>query len=381
VQIRLLRLADVTGTDARAWQRLADDALAPNMCLDPRFLLPARHRGAEMDEVRVLAVQDGGEWLAALALSTKRVAPRVPVLAATTGGAFMTTKCDRHHPLVRRDRAAEGLDALLRGTTTVGLPGLALLRRFPADGPLADALARVADRRRMRVHERSRDVGAWAPRETFTVLDVPPPVDGVLADPPLSTAHLRKEDAKNIRRVARGLARELGGPLELHDESVDGGAVDRFVALQLAGWKGDVTRGGAALGLDPVEEQWFRRSVAAFRDDDDLRVLRLAAAGTTLWTGFQVRSGGGWFGMLDAYDERFRRFSPGSVGRIAMMTYLLGTTDAPFIDPGFSSHYAVGARIWPAARPQVDLLVSARGLAAHAVLRAAPLARRFGLVA
>lgn len=381
MQIRLLRLADVTDADTQAWQRLADHALAPNMCLDPRFLVPARNRGAEMDEIRVLVVQEGGEWLAALALTTKRVVPRVPVLALTTGGAFMTRECDRHHPLVRRERAPEALDALLRGTTTVGLPGLALLRRFPAEGPLADVLTQVADRRRMLVHEKTRDVGAWAPREAFTVLEVPPLVDGALVDPPLSTGHLRTEDARNIRRVSRGLARELGAPLELHDESEDPGAVDRFVALQQSGWKGDADHGGAALGLDPVEERWFRESVAAFRHDGDLRVLRLAAGGTTLWTGYQVRSGGGWFGMLDAYDEQFRRFSPGSVGRIAMMTYLLGTTDAPFIDPGFSSHYAVGARIWPAARPQVDLLVSTRGLAAHAVLRAAPLARRFGRVA
>jgi CelD/BcsL family acetyltransferase involved in cellulose biosynthesis len=381
VQIRLLRLADVTGTDAQAWQRLADDALAPNMCLDPRFLVPARHRGVEMDEIRVLVVQEGGEWLAALALTTKRVASRVPVRALTTGGAFMTRECDRHHPLVRRDRPAEALDALLRGATTAGLPGLALLRRFPAEGPLADALTQVADRRRMLVHEKARDVGAWAPRDAVTVPAVPPLVDGLLVDPPLPTAHLRKDDARNIRRVCRGLVRELGGPLELHDESGDPTAVDRFVALQASGWKGDAAHGGAALGLDPVEERWFRESVAAFRHDGDLAVLRLAAGGTTLWTGYQVRSGGAWFGMLDAYDERFRRFSPGSVGRLAMLGYLLGTTDAPFVDPGFSSHYAVGARIWPAARAQVDLLVSTRGLAAHAVLRAAPLARRFGLVA
>jgi len=121
--------------------------------------------------------------------------------------------------------------------------------------------------------------------------------------------------------------------------------------------------------------------VTGFRRDGDLRVLRLTAGDETLWTGFLVRSGGGWFGVLDAYDERFRRFSPGSIGRIAATTYLLGTTDAPFVDPGFGSSYAVGARLWPAPRPQVDLLVATGGPAADAVLRAAPLARRVGLVA
>ncbi|GIG37786.1 GNAT family N-acetyltransferase [Cellulomonas pakistanensis] len=380
MDIRLIPLADVTEADERAWHGLAADALAPNMCLDPRFLLTARSR-PDAHEVRVLAARDGGAWLGALAVTTKRVAPRLPVRALTTGGEFMTSQCDRHHPLLRRDRAPEALDALLRGAPTVGLPGLALLRRFPAEGPLADVLATVAERRGMRVHERSRDVGAWAPREAFDVVPVPPLVDGVLVDPPLSTGHLRTDDARNLRRVARGLARELGGPLELREESADPAAVDRFVALQASGWKGDAARGGAALGLDAADERWFRDSVDAYRRDGDLAALRLTAGGETVWAGFQVRSGGGWFGLLDAYDERFRRFSPGSVGRIACMTYLLGATDAPFVDPGFGSHYAVGARLWPAARPQVDLLVAARGPAAHAVLRAVPLARRLGVAA
>lgn len=380
MDIRLIPLADVTDADARAWQRLAADALAPNMCLDPRFLLPARSR-PDAHEIQVLAARDGGDWLGALAVTTKRVAPRLPVRALTTGGEFMTSQCDRHHPLLRRDRAPEALDALLRGAPTVGLPGLALLRRFPAEGPLADVLDRVATRRRMRVHVRSRDVGAWAPGEAFDVLPVPAAVDGVVVDPPLSTAHLAKDDAKNVRRVARGLARELGGPLELRDESDDPAAVDRFVALQAAGWKGDPSRGGAALGLDPADERWFGDMVDAFRRDGDLDALRLTAGGETIWSGFYVRSGGGWFGLLDAYDERFRRFSPGSVGRLAAMTSLLGTTDAPFVDPGFGSHYAVGARLWPTARPQVDVLVAARGPAAHAVLRAVPLARRLGVAA
>lgn len=373
MQVQLIALSDVDAADARRWQDLAADALAPNMCLDPRFLLPALALGAETDEIRLLVVREGGTWLAALACTTKRVAPRVPVRAVTTGGEMLTRECDRQHPLVRRGRAVEALDALLRGTAEVGLPGLVQLRRFPVEGPLAATLAQVVRRRRMRVHERSRDVGVWAPRDAVAVLPVPSPVDGVLVDPPLSCAHMRTDDARNTRRVARGLAREAGGPLELHDESGDPAAVDRFVALQAAGWKGDAARGGAAVGLDPARERWFRGQVAAFGADGDLRVLRLAAGGTTLWTGFQARSGDGWYGLLDAYDEQFRRLSPGSAGRVAAMTYLLGTTDAAFVDPGFSSHYAVGARIWPAARPQADLLVAARGPVAHAVLAAAHL--------
>lgn len=379
MQVRILPLVDVTAEEGRAWQDLASDAVAPNMCLDPRQLLAARHLGERVADLRLLVVTEGARWLAVLALTTKRVIPRLPVQALTTGGDYMTLESDRHHPLVRRGRAVEALDALLRGAPTVGLPGLALLRRFPLEGPLADALAEVVRRRRLPVVERSRETGAWAPREAFTVLDVPDPVDGVIVDPPLSTAHLRPGDAQKLRRVVRGITRETGEPIALHLEAARPDADDRFVELQSAGWKGDTDRGGAAVGLDPRREHWFRDAARAFREDGDLAVLRLAAGPHTLWTGYLARSGGGWFGMLDAYDERFRRFSPGSVGRVVAMTYLLGATDAPFVDPGFGSHYAVGARLWPAPRTQVDLLLPAGGLAAHALVRAVPLARRLGL--
>ncbi|WP_217617298.1 hypothetical protein, partial [Cellulomonas sp. GbtcB1] len=90
--------------------------------------------------VRVLSARERGEWLAALAVTTKRVAPRLPVRALTTGGEFMSSQCDRHHPLLRSGRAPEALDALLRGAPGVGLPGLALLRRLPAEGPPAAVL-------------------------------------------------------------------------------------------------------------------------------------------------------------------------------------------------------------------------------------------------
>lgn len=381
MHIRMIPLGEVTDADAQAWKRLADHAAQPNMYLDPRYLVPARHRREEAADVRVVVVQEGGEWLAALAVTTKPVAPHVPVLAATTGGTFATVHSDRHHPLVRAGREVESLTALLRGMRGVGLPGLVQLRRFPGEGPLADALAEVLRTTPVRAWERRRDVGAFAPREALTLPPVGPLVDGVLVDPPLAVDHLPRDERSNLRRRARGLAREAGGPLELHDLSADPTAEDQFVELQASGWKGDAGRGGSALRLEPVAERWFRQVAAGFRRDGDLAVVRLAAGGQTQWIGYGVRSGGAYFGFLDAYAEQHRRYSPGSIGRVVILTYLLGSTDAPFFDPGFDSRYTVGARLFPVARPVVDLLVSARGLTARSVVRAAPVARRLGLLA
>lgn len=379
MQIRLLSLAEVTDEDVQAWHRLAVHAAEPNMYLDPRFLVPARDRGAEAADLRLVVAQDGDEWLAALAVATKPLGARIPLRAATTGATFMTWHADRHHPLLRAGREAEALGALLRGMTRVGLPGLLQLQHVPAGGAVAAALDEVVARTGIAVLERRRSVAAFAPRDRVTVLPVPEG-PGPVVDPPLSWDHMPTDERRNMRRGVRGLVREAGGPLELHDLSADPGGDDAFVALQAAGWKGHADRGGAALALDPVAERWFRDVTARFRRDKDLLLVRLAAGGETLWMGYALRSGSAYFGFLDAYAERHRRYSPGSVGRIASMTYLFGTTDAPFFDPAFDSRYATGARIFPDSRDHVDLLVATGGPAARALLRAVPAARRLGLV-
>ncbi|HYQ74071.1 GNAT family N-acetyltransferase [Cellulomonas sp.] len=379
MRTRLLALADVTDAESEAWHRLADHAAEPNVYLDPRFLLPARDRGRAAADLRLLVVEDGGAWLAALAVTTKPFAPRLPLRAATTGGSFMTGHADRHHPLLRAGREVDALRAMLRGARSAGLPGLLQLQHVPLGGPVERALAEIAAADGTAVLERRRQVAAFAPRADVAVPEVPEG-PGPVVDPPLAWDHMATDERRNMRRGVRGLAREAGGPLELHDVTDDPRADDDFVALQAAGWKGDAGRGGAALALDPVAERWFRAVVGGFRRDKDLRVVRLAAGGATLWTGYALRSGSAWFGFLDAYAEAHRRYSPGSVGRVASMTYLLATTDAPFFDPAFDARYATGARIFPSSRTHVDLLVATGGPAARGVLRAVPAARRLGLV-
>ncbi|WP_454048922.1 GNAT family N-acetyltransferase [Cellulomonas sp. Marseille-Q8402] len=379
---RLIALTEVTDADVRAWRHLAEKAAEPNVYLDPRFLVPARDRGREAADLRLVVVQDGEEWLAVLAVTTKAVAARVPVRAATTGGTFMTTHADRHHPLVLAGREVEALDAMLHGLRGLGLPGLVQLQYFPADGALADALAEVVDRGSMLVHERGRVESAYATRAGVgaeRVESLVPGGGGVVVDPPLACAHMGSGRRKDVRRRLRALAREAGGPVELHDVSADPGFDDEFVALQAAGWKGDPEQGGAALALDPLAQRWFREVLAGFRRDGDALVLRLVAGGMTVWAGYSLRSGGAYFGFLDSFAEEHRRFSPGALGRLAEAAHVFGSTDAACLDPAFDARYEVGAQLYPDRRTHVDLLISTRGLVARTAVRAAPVAQRFGI--
>lgn len=375
VRIRLIPLPAVTDADVAAWRRLAGAAVEPNLYLDPRFLVPARDRGPDGAAVRLLVVEEAGEWLAALAVTARTTGGRIALRTTTTGGEFMAVHADRHHPLVRADRATEALDALLRGTTTAGLPGLVQLRRFPSDGPLADALAEVLGRGPFRRDEYRQDVGAFVRRTSVPAEPVTAPV----VDPPLHVGHLGAADRKGLRRRARALARAAGGPLVLHDVSDDPRLEDEFVELQASGWKGDPAQGGDALRLDPAAERWFREVVAAFRADGDVLAVRLEAGGATQYLSIMLRSGGIHVGFMDTYSEKHHQLSPGAIGRLAELGYVLAVTDAPHYDPAVGSRYGSSTRIYPDRRTYVDLLVAARGLAAHATVAAAPLARRWGL--
>lgn len=223
MRTRLLALADVTEAEEEAWHRLADRAAEPNVYLDPRFLLPARDRGRAAADLRLLVAEDAAGWLAALAVTTKPFAPRLPLRAATTGGPFMTGHADRHHPLLRDGPEVEALRALLRGARSAGLPGLLQLQHLPVGGPVERALAEVAAADGTAVLERRRQVAAFAPRAAVAVPEVPEG-PGPVVDPPLAWDHMATDERRNMRRGVRGLAREAGGPLELHDVTDDPGA-------------------------------------------------------------------------------------------------------------------------------------------------------------
>jgi hypothetical protein len=279
----------------------------------------------------------------------------------------MTPYADRHHPLLHRDRPAEALDALLHGCARAGLPRLLQLHHVPTDGPLATALDAIPAGRRA---HRLREVrGAYA-RRTAPPPDPAAPRAHEIADPPLATEHLSTKDRHDLHRCARGLARATDGPLVLHDHGDDPGVDEQFLDLQHAGWKGDTSRGGAALRLEPEHERWFRGVTGAFRADGDLSAMRLSAGGQTVWIGYALCSGGMAFGYLDAYAEEHARYSPGSVGRVATMTHLLTSTPVTAFDPSFDARYTAVTRLFPDRRDRVDLLVPTGGPLSTAVVAA-----------
>jgi CelD/BcsL family acetyltransferase involved in cellulose biosynthesis len=169
-----------------------------------------------------------------------------------------------------------------------------LLRDVPRDGPtstLVEALAR-ADR---------HPTGRWESQRSPRV---------ALGGAPVEERAGGKFRA-NLRRRARRL-QELGA---VALRRVDGGpdvnaAVDEFLALEAAGWKGQQ---GTAIALDPALVGFYRRIArdAAARGTLALRALTLD--GRAVAFHFGLVQGGVYYLPKTAYDETLGSVSPGQL--------------------------------------------------------------------
>jgi CelD/BcsL family acetyltransferase involved in cellulose biosynthesis len=267
----------VGATEVQAWRELCDHAVEPNPFYAPEFVLPAWDslaiRGCGL---RVVA--EGGEWIACLPIRARRAAGAATV-ALTHAYSFLST------PLIRRDRlqaGARGLVARTRG----GGAALSLLRAGgggPVDRALAGAaaeagLAPIWERRALRAAAR-----------------------------PLGDAARPRH--RDLERRRRRLQEDLGGPVTIEDRAGSAAAVEAFVRLEAAGWKG---REGTALADRAGDRTFFAAMAAGMAARGNLRLWTLAGEGRTVAMACELRAGDAVFGFKTCHDERLRRFSPGT---------------------------------------------------------------------
>lgn len=361
LRARTLPLAAVTPRDRERWAALGDRAAEPNPFLTPAYLATAhRHLPAAAD-VRLVVIEDDDGMRALLPLSPGGRFRRTPVRCATTAGAFLGSESPLCVPLVDRERTVEVLEVLLThlGSRRSGLPGLVELTLVPGDGPFLRALTAACARRRVPLLERSRFEraalvpadGAPSPREALSVAR-----------------------RKQVDRLQRRLEREVG-PLRLEDRGKDPQAFADFVRVEAAGWKGRAEDGGGALAVVPGAQAWFTDVTDELRDRGDLSVLTLTAGDELVYLSVLLRAGTSAYSLMDTYDERFARHSPGTVGRVLEQEHLLADPRTTLFDPCLHPRHAVPTGLYRDRRPLVGLLLAPRGVLARGLLRALPLVR------
>jgi CelD/BcsL family acetyltransferase involved in cellulose biosynthesis len=346
----MLSLEGLRPRDLEAWRELAARAAEPNPFFEPEFVLPAaRHLGAS--DVRLVVVEGSeGEWLACM--------PVVPRLRLK-GAHIPVWSVWRHlhaalgTPLVARSDLHLATDRLVHQALRLSHLGVVAFPWVGDDGPVVAGLlaALEARGRRPAVHRAFERAVMTRP-----TLD-----DGVEAL--LSRSHRR-----DLGRLGRRLAERLDAPLEVRDDADRGAAVDEFLAVEAAGWKG---KEGTALACVDGHGEFFRELCDGFRAVGRLQVLTLGSAERTVSYKFNLLAGDAVFCFKIAFDESFERFRPGLQLELRMLEVFRDRMAQAWMDSCAASDSQLFEHLWPERRAIGSYVVSATGVLAWTISRGA----------
>ncbi len=285
-------------TDAAA-DDLAADAVEANVFYEPWMLRPALEAftaGRRLVFVQVWGANPAGgapRLHGLFPLERRGRWRRLPVSAAHL---WRHEHCYLCTPLIRRERAAECLDAFLRWLRA-DARGAALLEAdlLPADGPFAALLDEALARRGRPVFT--------AETTSRAVWRMRPGAD------PTRPAALSPTRRRTLERKQRRLAETDRVEFAVLPPDGDVSAwIDAFLRLEAAGWKG---RAGTALAGRDADRRFFTAAaVAAFRRGR-LLAHGLFLDGRPVALRCSFLAGDGAFAFKTTYDEALSRFSPG----------------------------------------------------------------------
>ena len=323
-----------------AWARLADNALDPNIFLDPAFALPlVQHIGPAQRPLFILVWQDSettsfGRLVGLLPIS-KRIVPGDRVARG-----FAHEQICLGQPLLDRD-LADAAWATLRDWLGAGHARLALrLRRIPRDGlffsrmiePTLGTTGHILGEHR-RACLRARDPVAATSVASFR------------------SAKRRKESRRLQRRLADLGERTYASavmPTEVRY------AAERFLALESNSWKG---ARGSALLEDAGLATFTRSMTRLMAEEGKCRIDSLEIDGRPVAMGIVVTAHGRAHFWKTAFDERYATLSPG-------VQLALGITETQLADPGVLTtdscaepNHPMIDRLWPDRMSLVDVIV------------------------
>jgi CelD/BcsL family acetyltransferase involved in cellulose biosynthesis len=336
LRVDVVPLTSLPPATTQAWDDLAARAVEPNPFFAPAFAVPAaRHLegGAQAD---LVCVFDGSELVFAMPIRWDQRWRRLRLPVVTS---WCHTHCFLGAPLVVGDDRAEAiwrfvLDALAQGPPTARVLVLELL---PTDGALLGMLERAAHGRRVACYEQY-DRAALQRRS----------LSG-------DTAPLRGRRRRELERRSRQVEAITGAPFTTVDVAGDRGAVEAFLALEVASWAG---RAGTALGSQAGSTAFALEAARCLEERNQL-VLLSTCAGTGLAAGlFAIRDRGGLFMFKIAYDEQLAKFSPGTQLVHDMMHWFAQDEQLEWIDSCAHPETEFINRLLPDRRPFATVLIA-----------------------
>jgi CelD/BcsL family acetyltransferase involved in cellulose biosynthesis len=284
--------------------------------------------------VRLLVVEDGGDWLACLPVE------RVGRGPLSFWSSWKHLYCFLGTPLLDGERAVDAAAALAAEFSPLGL-------RLAADERV---LAQLEESGVHTLHKAAIERAALERS----------PEDDYLAD---QRPHRRREQA----RMRRRLGEELGAELEAVDRAGEEAAVERFLELEAAGWKG---REGSAFASDPAHAELFRDLCRSFASQGRLQLLSLEAGERVVAMKCNLSAGDEIFCFKIAHDEDLSSFSPGVLLELDNMTIFHNRRSERIMDSCADHDNEMINRLWRDRRRIATVLIGRRDLRGRLLGRA-----------
>jgi len=307
---RIVDIGSLSPAEEQGWRDLAGRAVQPNPSFEPDFLLPSSRHFHGYARTRLVLAQEGDEVRGVVPIVTveRRKIPPRPV-ASTRG--YPTAFALLCTPLVDASSvdASVGamLDALAADARRRGHAGIFSFDRL-GNGPVFDAVRRGAEARGLPSFVKtSWECGAITRANGWEI-----GVEG----------HRRRE----LGRRRRQLEKAAGTEVALVDRTADASAVDEFLHMEASGWKG--RDAGTAFALDDHKVAWFREWRDRWAATGRLLTLSLQAGEETVAMQWYVWAGATVMCFRIAYDDRYAKFSPGSILFADVLEFLRDRTDA-----------------------------------------------------
>jgi CelD/BcsL family acetyltransferase involved in cellulose biosynthesis len=339
VNAELVALGAVDDEFIRAWERLAAEAIFPNPFFEPPLALAARDHLEGGHEMHALVVRDG-----------ERLRFLLPVVKGSWSRLKIPALRTFRHPYV-----------------FVGTPLIAVDTDVDAITVFKTLFAFAAQQPGVVVFEWTNELIASSV-EMFA--GSPASIRNRFVRPFLlkedaALGALGRKERQTMERRRRKLERELG-PTTTVDVAAQPEAIERFLELEHAGWKGD---GGTSLLSSPSDAAFFRALCASATPAQQLSMWEMRdRTGRAVAMTTRLRSGEWEFDFKRTYAEDLGGYSPGRMLEIE----LLGTVDQRghrAVDTCLDPPDPFYGRLTDAHLGYSDVVIAGRGSVARAAVR------------
>jgi CelD/BcsL family acetyltransferase involved in cellulose biosynthesis len=360
-RVATFEIVDLLAVPQAAWADLAARAIEPNPFFHPAWARAVAHHAEGKSGARALLAWDGPARTRLIGLLPVVSAWRalripIPVFVAWQAYAPLTT------PLLDRDMTDAAARGVVAAAAKAGAWAL-LLPMLAEEGPAASAL-----------------------RDAVAGFNLAPVVFGshqrarldATQDAEEAIKSLGSKKIKELRRQRNRLADSGDVEFKIAAAGEDTvAALEAFLALEVAGWKGAT---GTALAKKSGDAAFIRSAVTAMAATGAAEVATLSCSGTVVAAGVLLRHCRRAFFFKIAYDESAAKNSPGVQVTLDITRQLcadariddvdsIAITNHPMIDHIWRSRLAVCDLLLPAQAGRAPLLLLATLIGAHHSLR------------